>query len=670
MSDRPAIEGYTDLQRIARGGFGTVYRAHQDRFGRVVALKVLDVEALDDDARRRFERECLAMGSLSWHPNVVALHDSGITDDDHPYLVMEFLDAGSLGDRLAHGPLAWPHAVRAGVEVAGALGAAHAAGTLHRDLKPENLLVGPFGEAKLGDFGIAAVEGSARSSSGIALTIAHVAPEVLRGDEPDERADVYSLASTLHTLIAGEPPIDTHGDLAAVLARILHTPPARLTDVPRALADVVHRSLAKEPADRPAGAAELGRALQAVQVSSGHPVTALRLRPGQDERPPAAPVPPPARTIRVPPAAPATGPAPAVAAAPTVAPPAPASGAPRPGVPPAAAPAPSSSNTMLVGALVAVFALIALGGLAALLLARDDGGGGGTTTTVSASVAEPTVVTTVDVGASPQFLDLTDDAAWVASSGTGAVARIDVATNEVVATVPTGTGAFGVAATGDAVWVSNSGEGTLSHVDPASNEVTATIPLQSLPSDLTATEDDVWVTGANNGTLTHVDARTDTVEQVIAVGTNPNDVALGAGALWVVDPTENAVFRIDPDADRVEEQIDLRTGSRPNSVVATDDAVWVTGFGNASLFRIDPATNEVVATVEVGNGPTGVDATTTAVWVANQNDGTLSRVDPATNSVVATAPVGDGPSGVAASETEVWVTNFGAATATRVDPAG
>ncbi|MCB1016243.1 MAG: protein kinase, partial [Acidimicrobiales bacterium] len=139
MAGQPQIEGYTDLDRIARGGFGTVYRARQERFGRVVALKVLDVEALDEDGRRRFARECLAMGSLSWHPHVVALHDSGITADQRPYLVMEYLEAGSLGDRLDQGPLAWPHAVRAGVEVAGALGAAHAAGTLHRDLKPENL---------------------------------------------------------------------------------------------------------------------------------------------------------------------------------------------------------------------------------------------------------------------------------------------------------------------------------------------------------------------------------------------------------------------------------------------------------------------------------------------------------------------------------------------------
>ncbi len=225
LADQPLIEGYRDLQPIARGGFGMVYRAHQQRFGRIVALKVLDVDSLTDRARRRFERECLAMGGLSWHPNVVALHDSGITPDGRPYLVMEYLEAGSLGDRLDQGPLAWPLAVRAGVEVAGALGAAHAAGTLHRDLKPENLLVGPFGETKLGDFGIAAVEGAARTAGGaVSLTIAHVAPEVLRGAEPDERSDVYSLASTLHTLVTGAPPFDPTGSLGDVVARIVHTP--------------------------------------------------------------------------------------------------------------------------------------------------------------------------------------------------------------------------------------------------------------------------------------------------------------------------------------------------------------------------------------------------------------------------------------------------------------
>ena len=207
MPPLPEVEGYSQLEPLARGGFGVIYRAHQDRFDRVVALKVLSVVDLTDRDRARFDRECRAMGKLSWHPNVVAVLDSGVTADGHPYLAMEFVPGGSLAERLKDGPMAWPDVVEAGIQVAGALGAAHAAGTLHRDLKPENLLLGPFGEVELADFGIAAVEGKGGTTTGLATyTVAHVAPEILEGRHPDERSDVYGLASTLHTLATGASP--------------------------------------------------------------------------------------------------------------------------------------------------------------------------------------------------------------------------------------------------------------------------------------------------------------------------------------------------------------------------------------------------------------------------------------------------------------------------------
>lgn len=291
MAEVPQIEGYSDLVRVAKGGFGSVYRARQDRFGRVVALKVLNVADLDDRGRKRFERECLAMGSLSWHPNVVALHDSGITTEGQPYLVMEYLDAGSLGDRLKAGPLRWQEAVVAGVQIAGALGVAHAAGILHRDIKPENLLVGPYGEAELGDFGIAALEDSTRTTASHAsFTVAHVAPEILQGMNPDERSDLYSLASTLHTLISGSPPFASARDepVAAVMMRVLQDPAPRLIGVPGDLASLLLRSLAKEPAGRPKSAAEFGRQLQSVQADNGQPVTDLRLAPSVSAAPPVA----------------------------------------------------------------------------------------------------------------------------------------------------------------------------------------------------------------------------------------------------------------------------------------------------------------------------------------------------------------------------------------------
>lgn len=282
MGTVPDVDGYSDLVEVAQGGFGVVYRCRQDRFGRVVALKVLTVRELDDRDRQRFERECLAMGGLSWHPNVVAVYDSGVTADGHPFLAMEFLGAGSLADLLRAGPLSWQEAVSIGVQVAGALDVAHAAGTLHRDLKPENLLIGPYGEVKLGDFGIAAIEGGTRTTTGHAsFTVDHVAPELLRGERPDVRTDLHGLASTLHTLIAGAPPFASgrHEPIAAQMMRVLQEPAPRLAGVPEPLADLIVRALAKDPAQRPRSAEELGRQLQRLQIDSGIAVTDLRLAP-------------------------------------------------------------------------------------------------------------------------------------------------------------------------------------------------------------------------------------------------------------------------------------------------------------------------------------------------------------------------------------------------------
>ena len=277
----PEVEGYSELEQLARGGFGVIYRARQDRLDRVVALKVLSVGDLTERDVQRFDRECRAMGALSWHPNVVAVLDSGMTADGHPFLAMEFLEAGSLADRLATGPLPWTEVVDAGIQVAGALGASHAAGTLHRDLKPENLLYGPFGEVRLGDFGIAAVEGKGGTTTGLATyTVAHVAPEILEGRQPDERSDVYGLASTLQTLLTGAPPF-AGGDgepIAALITRVLQMPPPRVEGVPDALADLLQEGLAKDPDARPQTAAAFGERLQLVQAAIGLPPTPLRMR--------------------------------------------------------------------------------------------------------------------------------------------------------------------------------------------------------------------------------------------------------------------------------------------------------------------------------------------------------------------------------------------------------
>ncbi len=276
------IEGITDAVRIGAGGYGTVYRARQEAFDRTVAVKVLRAPAFDEDVRRRFDRECRALGSLSGHPHIVAVHASGVAASGLCYLVMEYLSGGTLAQRLAvGGPLPAGEVAGIGVKLAGALAAAHTAGVLHRDLKPENVLVSAYGEPQLVDFGVAHVEGvSATQSGSITGTLAHAAPEVLSGEGGQEAADVYSLASTLYALLAGQAPFVRAGEVAffPLMARVLTEPPPDLRPrgVPAPLWQILEQALVKDPARRTATAGALAEALRTdLRTSETGPISLI-----------------------------------------------------------------------------------------------------------------------------------------------------------------------------------------------------------------------------------------------------------------------------------------------------------------------------------------------------------------------------------------------------------
>ena len=263
-----SIPGYEDLTPIGRGGSATVYRARQTSLGgRDVAIKVIADVDLDADTRRRFEQECAAAGQLSWHPNVVSTYDAGITDDNRAFLVMEYLPNGSLGTRLGQqGPLPWQDVADIGAKVADALAAAHEVGLIHRDVKPENILLSPRGEPMLGDFGIAYLTSRTRGQTAVVATIAHAAPEILAGARPDERADIYSLGSTLYMLLAGKPAFadDTDESIVTLIGRIATAPvpDLRTEGIPDPLCTAVERCLERDPARRAQKASGAQRSLE------------------------------------------------------------------------------------------------------------------------------------------------------------------------------------------------------------------------------------------------------------------------------------------------------------------------------------------------------------------------------------------------------------------------
>ncbi|HEX6309519.1 MAG TPA: protein kinase [Longimicrobiales bacterium] len=251
---------YDIVAEAGRGGMGVVYRAHDPRLRRDVALKFLPrLSGSDGAVRERFLEEARAASALD-HAGICTIHDIGSTDEGRLYIAMAWYGGGTLADRLRTGALPWAEALRIALQVADALERAHRSGIVHRDIKPANIAFGDAGEAKVLDFGIAGLE--AEAAPGIAGTPRYMAPEQLRGGVVDRRTDIRALAAVLYEMLTGRAAFGGD-DRATVSHAVMHTDPGTLdwSDVPRALVPVLTRALAADPAARHATAAELAAAL-------------------------------------------------------------------------------------------------------------------------------------------------------------------------------------------------------------------------------------------------------------------------------------------------------------------------------------------------------------------------------------------------------------------------
>jgi serine/threonine-protein kinase len=273
LAEGEVIAGYTILRSLGHGGMGEVYLAQHPRLPRQDALKVLTAAvSADDEYRQRFQREADIAATL-WHPHVVSVHDRG-DFDGLLWISMDFVEGTDAARLLAERyPNGMPPdvVVRIITAVASALDHAHERGLYHRDVKPANILIAnpgsPDERAMLADFGIARQAGDASGLTGTNMTVgtvAYAAPEQLRGDQLDGRADQYALAATAYQLLTGTPPF-THSNPAVVIsAHLTADPPAIGAVRPElsGLGPVFGRALAKSPDKRFDRCVDFARALE------------------------------------------------------------------------------------------------------------------------------------------------------------------------------------------------------------------------------------------------------------------------------------------------------------------------------------------------------------------------------------------------------------------------
>ncbi|HEX6051285.1 MAG TPA: protein kinase [Gemmatimonadaceae bacterium] len=270
MHDR--VGPYVVTEEIGRGGMGVVYRAHDPRLRRDVALKFLPAAwTKDRNAKSRFINEARAASALD-HPHNCPVYDIGSTEDGRLYIAMAYCAGGSLASRLASGPLSIADAVRIATEVAGALERAHEAGIVHRDVKPANIAFTERGEARVLDFGVAVLGedewAAPRISAG---TPSYMAPEQVRGGAVDRRTDVWALGAVLFEMLTGRRAFP--GTNADATHAIVHDAPPDVRtlrpDVSADIASVVRRALEREPERRFATTAEMAAALRSASDGAG-----------------------------------------------------------------------------------------------------------------------------------------------------------------------------------------------------------------------------------------------------------------------------------------------------------------------------------------------------------------------------------------------------------------
>jgi len=247
------ISHYKILSKLGEGGMGVVYKAEDLKLHRFVALKFLPPSTGDDKARQRFTHEAQAISTLE-HPNICAIYEVDESPESQMFIVMPCYEGVSLQSRIARGPLKLDEAIQTAGQVASGLARAHEKGVVHRDIKPANIFITKDG-AKIVDFGLAKLAAQTKlTKTGTTVgTTMYMSPEQARGQETDQRSDIWSLGAVLYEMLTGRPPFTGEHE-AAVLYQIMNEEPQPVTGVrigvPMELERIVSKCTAKDPGER------------------------------------------------------------------------------------------------------------------------------------------------------------------------------------------------------------------------------------------------------------------------------------------------------------------------------------------------------------------------------------------------------------------------------------
>jgi YVTN family beta-propeller protein len=625
---------------IGRGGMGVVFRASQVSLDRPVALKVISDRLADRDGfRERFVRESRMAASLD-HPNVIPVYAAG-EDGGVLYIAMRFVDGTDLRALLqTEGALAPARAAGVMAQVASALDAAHESGLVHRDVKPANILVAARGggeHAYLTDFGLTK---RSTSDSGLTATgewvgtLDYVAPEQVRGEQLDGRADIYALGCVLYEALTGEVPFVRDEELAKLWAHISDPPPSaqeRVPDVPRTLAAVAQRCMQKNPDERFATAGQMGRETLAAVPGLVDTGARARVAAGSLGRGGAG------------------------------------AGATRAG---ATAVLPTGSRVRRLTrrpVLLSATALLLACAVAAVALTLGDGDGDERGATAGPPVG--TIDLRIPVGDSPSGLALENDSVWVANEGDGTVSRIDLGTRRLRgAPIPVGKNPRAIAAVRGSVWVANFGGGSVTRIDADTGRVVQTVSVGHGPIDVAVGRESVWVS-TQEARVVRIDSRSGAVvDRDIGVKAE-GALDLGEGRLWIADRVDGTLRVFFITAGEVSDA-PLLLGDAPADIAVGPRFVWAAVAGDGVIRRLplsDDAPGERV--IETGGRPDALAVSKDGVWVADSERESLLKIDRGSGRLRgAPVRVPEDPAGVAVGRNAVWVTSAGTDRLIRVEP--